>query len=451
MNTITKHLNSSILRSGSSQRMNISSRVRHATLLWVIFVVAFVGEGIKTAHAQDILIPMDTRQSNHLKAYGVAYWTLTKGTTLEWLLNYRGGSFLVESSPELEKELAIRGVYYERLSGAQTAQVVSAVEAESSNTSMVRLEKAPRIAVYAPKQTLPWDDAVLLALTYAEVPYEMVYDDDILGGEMANYDWLHLHHEDFTGQFGKFYQYRNMPWYIEQQRQAEATARRHGYRKVSDLKLAVVQTIRDYVSQGGFLFAMCSGTDTFDIALAGHATDLVPAEYDGDPIDPDALNKLDFTQTFAFENFRPSFNPTEYEHANIDVGAPPPQLMNPAVDYFTVFDFSAKWDPVPTMLTQNHVATIKGFIGQTTSFQKALIKPNVVVLAEAPGRGEVKYLHGSFGQGTFTFYAGHDPEDYQHYVGDPPTDLNLHKNSPGYRLILNNILFPAAKKKKQKT
>ena len=401
--------------------------------------------------AQDILIPMDSRQSDHLKAYGVAYWVLNRGVNIDWLLNYRGGSFLMATFPELEQELAIRGVHFEKLSGAQTAQVISTVESEATNTAVVRLEKPPRIAVYAPKQTLPWDDAVLLALTYAEVPYEMVYDNDVLDGKLSEYDWLHLHHEDFTGQYGKFYQYRNTAWYVEQQREAEKTARERGFRKVSQLKLAVTETIREYVTQGGFLFAMCSGTDTFDIALAAHNTDIVPAEYDGDPINQDALDQLDFGHTFAFTDFRPSFNATEYEHSNIDVGPPPPQLMNPAVDYFTLFEFSAKYDPVQTMLTQNHVATVKGFIGQTTSFRKSLVKPSSVIMAEAPGRDEVKYLHGSFGQGTFTFYAGHDPEDYQHLVGDPPTDLTLHKNSPGYRLILNNILFPAAKKKKQKT
>jgi hypothetical protein len=279
----------------------------------------------------------------------------------------------------------------------------------------------------------------------------MIYDDDVINGELSNYDWLHLHHEDFTGQYGKFLQYRNMPWYIEQQRQAEDAARRHGFRKVSELKLQVAQTIKDYVSQGGFLFAMCSGTDTYDIALASHATDIVPAEFDGDPVDPNAATKLDYNEALAFADFRPIFNPGEYEHSDIDTGPPPSQLRNPTLDYFTLFEFSAKWDPVPTMLTQDHVSTIKGFIGQTTNFRKDLIKPGVVILAEAPGRGEVKYLHGNLGQGTFTFYAGHDPEDYQHFVGDPPTDLNLHKSSPGYRLILNNILFPAAKKQKQKT
>lgn len=403
------------------------------------------------ARGQDLLVPMDARQSDHLKAYGVAFWSLTYGVDLDWLLNYRGGSFLLPASPELEQELAIRGVSFERLSGAETARILAEIESESSNTAVVRLEKAPRIAVYAPDQTLPWDDAVLLALTYAEVPYDMIYDDEVLTGKLADYDWLHMHHEDFTGQYGKFLQYRTQPWYQEQQRQAEADARKHGFRKVSQLKLAVAQTIRDYVQQGGFLFAMCAATDTYDIALAAHATDIVAAEYDGDPVDPDAQAKLDFSQTFAFQNFRPIFNPAEYEHSDIDSGAPPPQLQNPVLDYFTLFEFSAKWDPVPTMLTQNHVATVKGFIGQTTNFRKEKVKPNAVILAEAPGRDEVRYLHGTFGQGTFTFYGGHDPEDYQHFVGDPPTDLNLHKNSPGYRLILNNILFPAAKKKKQKT
>jgi len=406
---------------------------------------------IPVASAQDLLIPMDTRQTDHLKAYGLTFWVLQKGLDVDWLLNYRGGSFLMAMTPEIEQELRIRGIYFERLNGAQTASIIADVEREDSNTSVVRLEKPPRIAVYAPDQTLPWDDAVLLALTYAEVPYEMIYDEAILEGRLQEYDWLHLHHEDFTGQYGKFYNYRSMPWYIEQQRQAEATAHKFGYRKVSQLKLAVTRVIRDYVGAGGFLFAMCSGTDTFDIAQAAHQTDIVPAEYDGDAIDPDALSKLDFANTFAFENFRPTFNAQEYEHANIDSGPPPPQLRNPALDFFTLFEFSAKWDPVPTMLTQNHVATIKGFIGQTTNFRKSTVKESVVILGEAPGRDEVRYLHGTFGQGTFTFYGGHDPEDYQHFVGDPPTDLSLHKNSPGYRLILNNILFPAAKKKKQKT
>ncbi len=401
--------------------------------------------------AQDILIPMDVRQSDHLKAYGVAFWSLMQGQDVDWLLNYRGGSFLIPAFPALEQELRIRNVHFEQLGGAATARILAEVESNETNTATVRLEKAPRIAVYAPNQTLPWDDAVLLAMTYAEVPYDMIYDDEILAGKLSEYDWVHLHHEDFTGQYGKFYaMYRNQPWYIEQQRRAEAAARRHGFRKVSALKLKVSQTIAEYVSGGGFLFSMCSGTDTFDLAMAAHNTDIAPSPFDGDPIDPDALAKLDFSRSFAFQNFKPSFNPMEYEHSDIDV-APPPPMQQPLLDYFTLFEFSAKWDPVPSMLTQNHVATVKGFMGQTTSFRKSLIKPHVVVMGEAPGQDRVRYLQGAYGQGTFTFYAGHDPEDYKHLVGDPPTDLALHKNSPGYRLILNNILFPAARKKKQKT
>ena len=417
-------------------------------LLLLVCLMMAVG---RPAEAQDILVPMDDAQSDHLKAYGVTFWALQRGIEADWLLNYRGGSFLFSAEPTVVSELRIRGVSFQTISGAETASILAEIERQDSNMSTVRLEKAPRIAVYAPDQTLPWDDAVLLALTYAEVPYDMLYDDQVLDGELANYDWLHLHHEDFTGQYGKFFSYRASTWYVEQQRQAEATARSRGYRKVSELKSAVVETIREYVGDGGFLFAMCSGTDTFDIAQAAFSVDIVPSEYDGDPIDPDAISRLDYSRTFAFDGFRPSFNAREYEHANIDAGAPPPQLRNPAVDYFTLFEFSAKWDPVPTMLTQNHVSTVKGFIGQTTNFRKSIVKPEVVVLAEAPGRDEIRYLHGTFGQGTFTFYGGHDPEDYQHFVGDPPTDLSLHKHSPGYRLILNNILFPAARKKKQKT
>ena len=418
-----------------------------------IVLAAVLGFGLcaPRAGAQDLLVPMDTEQSNHLKAYGAVFWALENGQTIDWLLNYRGGSFLVPASSRLQQEFRVRGVSFQSISSGQSARIVSEVEADGSNMSVVRLEKAPKIAVYAPDATVPWDDAVLLALTYAEVPHDMIYDGDVLDGALDEYDWVHLHHEDFTGQFGKFLRYRNTAWYIEQQQEAEALARKHGYRKVSELKLAVTQRIRDYVSGGGFLFSMCSGTDTFDIALAAHQTDIVPREYDGDPIDPNAMEKLDYSQTLAFTNFRPEFNPHEYEHSNIDVGPPPPQLRDPTLDYFTLFDFSAKWDPVPTMLTQNHVATVKGFVGQTTAFNKDLIREEVVILAEAPNRNQARYIHGTLGQGTFTFYAGHDPEDYQHFVGDPPTDLTLHKHSPGYRLILNNILFPAAKKKKQKT
>lgn len=414
-------------------------------------LVLLAGSTVPMAHAQDILVPMDVKQTDHLKAYGTAFWVLKQGQPVDWLLNYRGGSFLTSHTEALEQELRIRGVYFELLNGAQTAKILAAVEDKDSNTSTVRLEKPPKIAVYAPDQTLPWDDAVLLALEYSEVPYEMIYDQEVLDNKLSEYDWLHLHHEDFTGQFGKFWgRYRNAPWYIEQVRRQRELAAKLGYQKVSQLKADVAVKIREYVRAGGFLFAMCSGTNTIDIALSALNTDIVPSELDGDGVDPNALEKLDFSQTFTFENFTPSFNPAEYRHADIDV-MPPPEMRDPAVDYFTLFEFSAKWDPVPTMLTQNHVATVKGFMGQTTGFKKDLVKSNVVILAESPNQEVVRYLHASFGKGTFTFYPGHDPEDYQHYVGDPHTDLSLHKNSPGYRLILNNILFPAAKKKKQKT
>jgi hypothetical protein len=402
------------------------------------------------ARAQDFLVPMDETQTNHLKAYGVAFWALEQGAQVEWLLNYRGGSFLMPASASAEAELRVRGVAFETSSGVRSAQILAEVESDAANTAAVRLEKVPKIAVYAPDQTLPWDDAVLLALNYAEVPFEQIYDEDVLTGRLGEFDWVHLHHEDFTGQYGKFYQYRNEGWFVEQQRQAEEQARQYGFRKVSQLKSAVAVAIRDYVVGGGFLFAMCSGTDTFDLALAAKGIDIVPAEYDGDPVDPNATSRLDWSQTVAFEGFVPSYAATEYEHSDIDVGPPPQALRDPAIDFFTLFDFSAKWDPVPTMLTQNHVASVKGFIGQTTAFRKSLIKPGIVIMGESPQQ-EVKYLHGTLGQGTFAFYAGHDPEDYQHFVGDPPTDLDLHKNSPGYRLILNNVLFPAAKKQPRKT
>ena len=400
------------------------------------------------ARSQDLLIPMGETQSDHLKAYGAVYWALDRGMEVDWLLNYRGGSFLAPDASGFSTELRVRGVSFEPVNGDP---IRAEVESPAVNMAVVRLEKAPKIAVYAPDQTLPWDDAVLLALTYAEVPYEQIYDDDVLDGRLAEFDWVHLHHEDFSGQFGKFYSaYRNQAWYQQQQREAEAAARERGFSKVSGLKLAVAQTIRDYLLNGGFLFAMCSGTDTFDLALAAHNTDIVPSELDGDGIASDAMQRLDFSQTLAFQDFTPSFNALEYEHSNIDV-SPPPELRNPLTDYFTMFEFSAKWDPVPAMLTQNHVASVKGFMGQTTSFRRSLIKPSVVIMAESPASQAVRYLYGPMGQGFFAFYAGHDPEDYQHFVGDQPTDLNLHRHSPGYRLILNNVLFPAARKQPQKT
>ena len=400
------------------------------------------------ASAQSLLVPMDESQTDHLRAYGAVYWALEQGLEVDWLLNVRGGSFLAPADAGLQSELRARGVSFE---GANGNALIAEAESGAANTAVVRLEKAPTIAVYAPDQTLPWDDAVLLALTYAEVPYEQIYDDDVLSGRLSEFDWVHLHHEDFTGQYGKFYAvYRGQAWYQQQQQQAEQDARRHGFAKVSALKLAVAETIEGYVADGGFLFAMCSGTDTFDLALASRGLDIVPAEMDGDGITPDVSRQLDFSRTLAFQDFRPVLNAMEYEHSDLDA-PPPPALRNPLTDYFTLFDFSARWDPVPTMLTQNHVASVRGFMGQTTAFRADAIKPGVVTLGESPTAGTVRYLYGPHGQGFFAFYAGHDPEDYQHMVGDPPTDLALHKNSPGYRLILNNVLFPAAKKQPQKT
>ena len=401
-----------------------------------------------SASAQDVLIPMDDAQADHLRAYGAVYFALDRGLEVDWLLNVRGGSFVAPADAELQTELRARGVSFEPVDGAVA---VAAAESPAANTSVVRLEKAPKIAVYAPSQTLPWDDAVLLALTYAEVPYDQIYDAEVLDGKLADYDWVHLHHEDFSGQYGKFYsRYSGAAWYQQQQQEAEASAHALGFAKVSGLKLAVARTIRLYVEEGGFLFAMCSGSDTLDLALAAAGLDIVPAEIDGDGVTSGVAGLLDFSQTLAFQDFRPELNVMEYEHADIDQ-PPPPALQNPLTDYFTLFDFSARWDPVPTMLTQNHVASVRGFMGQTSAYRADALKPGVVVLGASPTTGSVRYLYGPAGQGFFAFYGGHDPEDYQHFVGDPPTDLALHRNSPGYRLILNNVLFPSAKKQPQKT
>ena len=400
-----------------------------------------------------LLIPMDLRQSDHLKAYGVAYWALTRGGTVDWLLNYRGGAFLLDNSTALANECRVRGVACDILSGTGAAAIYAEVQQEENNMDVVRLDKEPKVAVYLPPGFHPWDDAVTLALEYAEIPYARLWDEEVLGGKLQEYDWLHLHHEDFTGQYGKFYaSFASASWYQEQQAMLERVAAKLGFRKVSELKKAVARTIRDYIGGGGFLFAMCSAADSYDIALAAEKADICAQMYDGDPADPDAQSRLDFARTLAFTGFTLETNPLRYEYSDID--QPPSDLLglqNPDTDYFTLFEFSAKFDPVPTMLTQNHVNVIKGFLGQTTRFKKSVIKKSVVILAEKKGADEVQYLHGNFGRGTFTFYGGHDPEDYQHAVGDPPTDLSLHKNSPGYRLILNNILFPAAKKKQQKT
>jgi hypothetical protein len=403
------------------------------------------------AWANHILIPMDNSQTNHLKAYGIAYWILRTETEVSWLLNYRGGSFMCDYHPAIQNECRIRGVSFEVISDAQTNDILAEIASPALNYDVMKLEKYPRIAVYSPKTAKPWDDAVTLALTYAEIPYDVIYDDEVMRGELVKYDWLHLHHEDFTGQYGKFYaSYAHAPWYIRQQQEAEETARRLGFHKVSQLKLAVAKKIKEFVAGGGFMFAMCSATDSFDIALAADGVDICERMYDGDPADPLAQEKLNFDNTLAFTGFRLVRDPYQYEFSNID-NQPGERGLRRENDYFTLFEFSAKWDPIPTMLTQNHTRVINGFFGQTTGFKKHLIKPDVVIMAENREIKEAKYIHGILGKGFFTFYGGHDPEDYQHTVGEEPTDLNQHPNSPGYRLILNNVLFPAARKKKQKT
>ena len=403
------------------------------------------------ARASTILVPMDESQKDHLKSYGAAYWVLSKNVPVDWLLNYRGGSFAFQHGPQLENELIVRGISYSVISDAQYNGILTEISNPEANMDIMKLEKVPKVAVYTPKSKMPWDDAVTLVLTYAEIPYDVIYDEEIMQGNLPKYDWLHLHHEDFTGQYGKFYaSYRHYPWYQEQQREAEESATKLGFKKVSQLKLAVVNKIKEFCAGGGFLFAMCSATDTYDIALAAEGVDIVEAMFDGDAADPNAQNKLDYAKTFAFKDFKISRNPLEYEYSNIDM-QPQERPVTEANDYFQLFTFSAKWDPIPTMLTQNHAKTIKGFMGQTTAFRKSLVKPEVVVMGENGELGEIRYMHGTYAKGTWTFYGGHDPEDYQHLVGEDPTDLALHPNSPGYRLILNNILFPAAKKKKQKT
>lgn len=389
-------------------------------------------------------------QKEHLKAYGITYWVLEKQLKVKWLLNYRGGSFLMPDTPEIQRECQIRGVSFEVLSDSKTEQILTDISSPSKNMDAVVLEKAPKIAVYSPKSNLPWDDAVTMVLTYAEIPYTVIYDEEVLGDQLILYDWLHLHHEDFTGQYGKFYRaYRSAPWYIEEKKRAEALAAKLGYSKVSEEKLAVAKKIRDYVIGGGFMFAMCSATDSFDIALSAEGVDICEPMFDGDPSEPNYQSKIDYNKTFAFTDFILERNPMIYEFSSIDTTDKRKILKES--DYFTLMDYSAKWDPIPTMLCQNHTALVKGFMGQTTAFSRDQIKANVLVMGENKTNGESRYIHGIKGKGFFTFYGGHDPEDYQHRVGDAPTELALHPNSPGYRLILNNVLFPAAKKKKQKT
>ncbi len=420
-------------------------------LLSLLFFVLLMGR----ISASYILIPMDEGQSDHLKAYGITYWVLDQGVEAFWLLNYKGGSFAFTFHAVFERECKIRNVAYQVISDGAFDQIVREIAHPEVNQEVMKLEVPPKIAVYTPdfnargEKIQPWDDAVTLVLSYAEIPYETIYDREVLEDKLAEYDWLHLHHEDFTGQYGKFYRsYRNAPWYRENVKRMEALANDLDFDKVSELKLSVVKKIKEYVGGGGFMFAMCSATDSYDIALAAEGVDICAKMFDGDAADPAAQSKLDYSKTFAFEDFVLEQNPMVYEYSSIDNVK---RKINPTNDYFSLFDFSAKWDPIPTMLTQNHTRTVKGFMGQTTAFKKRYIKSNVLILGETKPASEARYIHGVYGQGTWTFYGGHDPEDYRHFVGDPETDLNLHPNSPGYRLILNNILFPAAKKKKRKT
>jgi hypothetical protein len=403
------------------------------------------------ALASKIFIPMDAEsQTNHLKAYGVAYAAMKSGLMVDWLLNYKGGSFGIDQVESIERMCKLRNVSYTVMSDAQYSGVLNDIANPDFNGDVIKLEKAPKIAVYTPPNKEPWDDAVTLVLTYAEIPFDKVYDDEVLAGDLPKYDWLHLHHEDFTGQYGKFWaSYRTAAWYQKDQRDAEAMAAKHGYKKVSQLKLDVAKKIRDFVAGGGFMFAMCSATDSYDIALAAEGVDICEVPFDGDPMDPNAQQKLDFTKCFAFKDFKLETNPYIYEYSDIDNTNFRKVPKN--IDYFTLFTFSAKFDPVPCMLCQDHTTTIKGFMGQTTAFRKEVLKSSTLVMGDMKPANEARYVHGEFGKGTWTFYGGHDPEDYEHRVGDPPTDLSLHPNSPGYRLILNNVLFPAAKKKPRKT
>ncbi|MBJ48874.1 MAG: asparagine synthetase B [Candidatus Marinimicrobia bacterium] len=413
-----------------------------------IYIITFL---LSSIFCNKILIPMDLSQTNHLKAYGVVFWNLKQGNEVDWLLNFKGGSFLMESTDSIKNECIVRGVQFKNISVNEYSQILSLIS--ENNMDIALLETVPKIAVYSPPGKQPWDDAVTLALTYAEVEYDVIFDEEVLNGGLAKYDWLHLHHEDFTGQYGKFYKnYRNKAWYKNMESEFNLTASKFGFTSVHNLKKNIASIIKNYVQKGGFLFAMCSATDSFDIALSALDCDIAHSVFDGTPIDHNCKNKLNYDNTFAFEKFELITDPLTYEYSNIDI----PQSHKPIArgaeeDYFSLFEFSAKWDPVPTMLTQNHVGIVKGFMGQTTAFNRDYLKEQVVILGQVEGSNIVKYIHNNIGKGSFTFLGGHDPEDYRHMVGDPPTDLSLHRNSPGYRLILNNILFPSAKKKKRKT
>jgi len=415
---------------------------------YIYIIIIFT---LNISYSQKILIPMDHVQKDHLKAYGIAFHSLQQSNDIEWILNYRGGSFLLDDYTNLQKICTIRGVSFELIDSQKLSEIL--VTVEENNMDLVLLEKEPRIAVYSPPDNQPWDDAVTLALTYAEIDYDVIFDDEVINGSIKDYDWLHLHHEDFTGQYGKFYRsYRNAGWYKKIEMNSNQSAKKHGFNSVHELKKYVALKIKQYILEGGFLFAMCSATDSFDIALAARDVDIVESVFDGTPPTPNYQSKLNYSLGIAFQDYSLITNPMIYEYSNIDYPSnDKPKIKTPEQDYFTLFEFSAKWDPVPTMLTQNHVGIINGFMGQTTGFNRSVLKKHIVILAEVENDPQVKYIHGNAGRGTFTFYAGHDPEDYTHKIGDPVTDLSLHRNSPGYRLILNNVLFPAARKKDRKT
>ena len=422
-------------------------RLKRLIILSVFFLV-FVS-GAKSAW---LLIPMDETQKNHLKAYGIAYWVLEQGVEIEWLLNYRGGSYLLRYIDKVENECTIRGVTSQVITDVQASSIRQQILEPDINMDIIELQKVPRIAVYSPKNKQPWDDAVTLALTYAEIPYDVVYDHEVMSGMLPTYDWLHLHHEDFTGQYGKFWaHYRSYPWYKEDVASNEEVAAELGFSKVSDLKLAVTKKIRDFVLGGGYLFAMCSATDSYDVALSAMGVDICDVMFDGDPIESNAQQKLNYDNCMVFRDFTIVQNPAQYEISNIDVTETRPKTLKEGNDFFVLFEFSAKWDHIPTILCQNHERILNGFMGQTTAFNKDLLQSDVIIMGENNAAHEARYIHGEYGKGFWTFYGGHDPEDYQHRIGDPQTDLNLYPNSPGYRLILNNVLFPAAKKKKRKT
>ena len=424
--------------------MILSRKAKKILTLIIVFSLSI------SVNASYIFIPMDENQQNHLKAYGIAYYAIERDIKVDWLLNYQGGSFLIKQNLDIEKECKLRNVSYNIIADIQSTIILQSISSPEVNQDVVRLEKAPKIAIYSPKNKQPWDDAVTMALSYAEIPYEVVYDTEVLNNLLPIYDWLHLHHEDFTGQYGKFYSsFKNATWYKENKKESEKLAKELGYNKVSKSKLAVAKKIKEFVYSGGFLFAMCSATDSYDIALASENIDICGPMFDGDKLDDNIQENLDFSKTFAFKDFTLEKNPNRYEFSSID--ATQTRKLNPKIDFFTLFDFSAKWDPVPTMLCQNHSQVIAGFMGQTTAFKNEYIKSDVLIMGETKSKNEARYIHGKIGNGTWTFYGGHDPEDYQHKVGDPKTDLSLHPNSPGYRLRLNNILFPAAKKKKLKT